>query len=150
VKFHDGTSLNAAAVKFTIDRAFNEKPGARWASLAGPFTGAEMVDDLTVDIGTKEPYGPALRSLAMAYVGIVSPVAVKKHGENYGRNPVGTGPSSSWSGGPTPASHREEQRLLGRQGPGGPRGLQGRARGRRPHDLVANGRSGHGPDPVAG
>jgi len=92
VKFHDGTPFNATAVKFTIDRAFNEKPGARWASLAGPFAGAEVVDDLTVDITTKEPYGPALRSLAMAYVGIVSPAAVKKHGENYGRNPVGTGP----------------------------------------------------------
>jgi len=92
VKFHDGTPFNASAVKFTVDRAFNEKPGARWASLAGPFAGAEVVDDLTVDLSTKEPYGPALRSLAMAYVGIVSPAAVKKHGENYGRNPVGTGP----------------------------------------------------------
>jgi peptide/nickel transport system substrate-binding protein len=92
VKFHDGTPLNADAVKFTIDRAFNQKPGARWASLAGPFAGAEVVDALTVDIVTKEPYGPALRSLAMAYVGIVSPAAVQKHGENYGRNPVGTGP----------------------------------------------------------
>ena len=92
-KFHDGTPFNAAAVKFMIDRAFNEKPGARWASLAGPFAGADVVDDLTVDIMTKEPYGPALPSIAMAYMGIVSPAAVEKSGtDNYGRNPVGTGP----------------------------------------------------------
>ena len=65
VKFHDGTPFNAAAVKFTFDRAFKSDPPARWASLAGPVAGAEVVDDLTVDIVTKEPDGPIQRSLAM-------------------------------------------------------------------------------------
>src|ERR671937_995124 len=78
VKFHDGTPLNAAAVKFTFDRAFKGTPPGRWASLAGPIAGAEVVDDLTVDIVTKEPYGPILRSMAMLYVSIVSPTAVQK------------------------------------------------------------------------
>ena len=36
VKFHDGTPLNAAAVKFTFERALRGNPPARWASLAGP------------------------------------------------------------------------------------------------------------------
>src|SRR5258706_14234208 len=92
VKFHDGTPLNAAAVKFTFERALRGNPPARWASLAGPLAGAEVVDDLTVDVTTREPYGPILRTLAMYCTGIVSPTAVQKMGEGFSRAPVGTGP----------------------------------------------------------
>ena len=92
VKFHDGTPLNAAAVKFTYDRALKGTPPARWASLAGSLEGAEVVDDLTVDIVTREPYGPVLRTLAMYCMGIVSPTAVGKLGADFSRAPVGTGP----------------------------------------------------------
>jgi len=92
VKFHDGTPFNAAAVKFTFDRALKGTPVARWASLVGPITGAEVVDDLTVDIVTKEPYGPILRAMAMLYPSIVSPAAVQKLGDGFLRAPVGTGP----------------------------------------------------------
>ncbi len=92
VKFHDGTPFNAAAVKFTFDRALKGTPPARWASLAGSLTGAEVVDDLTVDMITKDPYGPVLRTLAMYCMSIVSPTAVQKMGEGFSRAPVGTGP----------------------------------------------------------
>src|SRR5919201_2281242 len=92
VKFHEGTPFNAAAVKFTFDRALKGTPPARWASLAGSLDGAEVVDDLTVDVVTKEPYGPILRTLAMVYCSIVSPTAVQKMGADFSRAPVGTGP----------------------------------------------------------
>src|SRR5678816_4211940 len=92
VKFHDGTPLNAAAVKFTYDWALKGTPPARWASLAGSLDGAEVVDNLTVDIVTREPYGPVLRTLAMYCMGIVSPTAVGKLGADFSRAPVGTGP----------------------------------------------------------
>src|SRR5213076_1857384 len=92
VKFHDGTPFNAAAVKFTFDRALKGSPPARWASLAGSLEGAEVVDDLTVDVVTKEPYGPILRTLAMYCMGMVSPTAVQKIGADFSRAPVGTGP----------------------------------------------------------
>jgi peptide/nickel transport system substrate-binding protein len=92
VKFHDGTPFNAAAVKFTYERALKGTPPARWASLAGSLDGAEVVDNLTVDIVTREPYGPVLRTLAMYCMGIVSPTAVGKLGADFSRAPVGTGP----------------------------------------------------------
>src|SRR5438093_5614970 len=92
VKFHDGTPFNAAAVKFTFDRALRGNPPARWASLAGSLDGAEVVDDLTVAVVTKEPYGPILRTLAMYRLGVVRPTAVQKMGSDFSRAPVGTGP----------------------------------------------------------
>src|SRR6201982_450105 len=58
VKFHDGTPFNAAAVKFTFDRALKGNPPARWASLAGSPGGAEVVADLPVDAAHRGPYGP--------------------------------------------------------------------------------------------
>jgi peptide/nickel transport system substrate-binding protein len=90
VKFHDGTPFNAQAVKFTFDRAV--KLPARWLSLFGPFKEAQVIDDYTVDIITAVPYGPLLSSMTMVYTGIISPTAAEKYGDDYGRNPVGTGP----------------------------------------------------------
>ena len=114
VKFHDGTPFNAEAVRFTYDRALKGNPPARWASLAGSLDHAEVVDNLTVDIVTKEPYGPILRTLAMYCMGIVSPAAVQKLGQDFSRAPVGhravqvRGVEDQH-----PRDHRAEQRLLG-------------------------------------
>ncbi|MDQ3396822.1 MAG: ABC transporter substrate-binding protein, partial [Deinococcota bacterium] len=92
VTFHDGTPFNAEAVKFTWDRAFNSDPPGRWKSLAGPVEGIEIVDEYTVDLVALQPYGPLLLTATMPYTGIVSPAAVERYGEDFGRNPVGTGP----------------------------------------------------------
>lgn len=92
VTFHDGTPFNADAVKYTWDRAFNEDPPGRWASLAGPISGVEVVDEFTVDIVAEQAYGPLLLTMTMPYTGIVSPTAAEASGSDFGRNPVGTGP----------------------------------------------------------
>jgi ABC-type transport system substrate-binding protein len=92
VKFHDGTPLDARAVKAHFDRMFNASAPGVWASFAGPIKAAEVVGDYTVRIETKEPFSPILANLAGVHGGIVSPTAVRRWGEDFGRNPVGTGP----------------------------------------------------------
>src|SRR5437879_10743749 len=64
VKFHDGTPFNAAAVKFTFDRALRGTPPARWASLAGSLAGSEAVDGHRVHVVTKEHHGHTRRPRA--------------------------------------------------------------------------------------
>jgi len=92
VKFHDGTAVDAAAIKFNFDRTFNpQKPGI-WAAFAGPVKGLEVVDDYTVDVVTTEPFAPWLLNMSMVHGGMVSPAAVRKAGEDFGRQPVGSGP----------------------------------------------------------
>ena len=93
VKFTDGTPFDASAVKFNIDRTIDPKNPARGASWIGPISGAKVVDPYTVDILTSKPDPALLNALSMKFVlGMVSPAAVKKWGQDYGRHPVGTGP----------------------------------------------------------
>jgi len=92
VKFHDGTPFDASAVKFTFDR-IQEPLGAPGVarSFLGPYDGADVVDPLTVRVRFKQPYAPFLRMAALSPLGPVSPAAVKKAGQDFGRAPVGTG-----------------------------------------------------------
>src|SRR5438045_2153984 len=82
----------AATLVPSADAQKRGSPPGAWASIAGSLSGAEVVDNLTVDVVTKEPYGPILRTLAMYCMGIVSPTAVAKMGPDFSRAPVGTGP----------------------------------------------------------
>jgi len=53
VKFHSGNPFTAEDVKWTIERL---KKSQDFKGLFEPFVGAKVIDDLTVDIITKEPY----------------------------------------------------------------------------------------------
>lgn len=97
VKFHDGSPLNAEAVKFNFDRMLDENNPYRDT---GPFPlsfffsavdTVTAVDDLTVKFKLKEPYAPFLSNLAYPTGLIVSPKGVMDNGAEFGRNPSGTG-----------------------------------------------------------
>ena len=101
VKFHDGTDFNADAVVFNLERWMNEDHPYHhgefvyWGYMFGGFPGivdkVEAVDDYTVKFTLNTPSAPFLSNLAMAPFAISSPTAIKKYGEDYFKNPVGTG-----------------------------------------------------------
>jgi peptide/nickel transport system substrate-binding protein len=91
VTFHDGSPFTADAVVFTFERMLNEDHPYHDT---GPFPLAfyfSSVDTVDAKFTLKEPYAPFLSNLAYPTGLIVSPAAVMEHGQDYGRNPSGTG-----------------------------------------------------------
>jgi ABC-type transport system substrate-binding protein len=92
IKFHDGTPLNAEAVKVFIERMIGPEKPSR-ALLYAPFVqSAEAVDDYTVKIHMKAPFAFFLNNVAHSASGIISPTALKTYGKDISRRAVGTGP----------------------------------------------------------
>ncbi|MET3290005.1 UNVERIFIED_CONTAM: peptide/nickel transport system substrate-binding protein [Brevibacillus sp. OAP136] len=91
VKFHDGSPMTAADVKFSLDRARGKESSWSWI-----YTGIDSVEatgDDVVTIKTKTPYAPLLSSLALFSSSIVSEKAVKDKGKDFlSSNEMGTGP----------------------------------------------------------
>jgi len=108
VRFQDGTPFNADAVLFTFQRQWKKDhpnyasgaPYEYWDNMGmGKIVKAvNKINDHTVAIILNEPNAPFLANLAMAFMCIVSPTAVRKYGKNFDQNPVGTGPYNlkSW------------------------------------------------------
>ena len=98
VTFHDGTALDAEAVKFNFDRMLKEDHPLHNTGpfpLSFFFSAIQSVtapDARTVVFALKEPYAPFLSNLAYPTGLIVSPSAVRARKADFGRNPVGTGP----------------------------------------------------------
>ncbi len=118
LRFHDGTPLDAPAVKWNFERWMDPNhPGhigdfRAWRSMFGGASEAEddsgrtpnlvqrveALDAQTVRITLNAPFAPFLNHLAMVPFGIASPKAVEEQGERYGSDgsnlPVGSGPFS--------------------------------------------------------
>jgi peptide/nickel transport system substrate-binding protein len=93
ILFHDGTQLDAAAVKFNLDRFIDPATGAAFRFLLFPAVNrVEVVDSLTVRIVLNQPYAPLMANLSHSSLAIQSPAAIRSLGARYGDNPVGTGP----------------------------------------------------------
>ncbi|MFN2200258.1 MAG: ABC transporter substrate-binding protein [Caldilineaceae bacterium] len=92
ITFHDGTPLNAEAVKFSFDR-FKET-GARSPIYSGiaEIESVEAVDDTTVVFHFAQPTANFFSTITMPYAAVISPASIEKmesSGEGY---PIGSGP----------------------------------------------------------
>ena len=102
VQFHDGTAFDAAAMKFSLDRQFvkdhpyHDVEGAfkYWKDMGMDAIVKQITapDDSTLVISLNEPNAPFLSNLAMNFAAAVSPTAVQRHGDDFFKKPVGTGP----------------------------------------------------------
>lgn len=94
VEFHDGSLLNAEAVKLSLERFL--KPDLR-VPLRAPFD-ANLIDSiipldpLTLRIGLKDTSRLFLQKLAATELGIVSPQHARQFPDTFNDEPVGTGP----------------------------------------------------------
>ena len=91
VKFQDGEPLDAAAVKFNIERHLS-MPGSNRKSEISAVTGVEIVDDHAVKLALAAPFAPLLAQLTDRAGMMVSPKAAQAAGENFGSHPVCAGP----------------------------------------------------------
>jgi peptide/nickel transport system substrate-binding protein len=93
VKFHDGTTMDAAAVQYSLERHLHTEGSTRRGELAS-MDHAEVVDPATVRIVLKSPSSPFLAQLADRSGMIVSPKAAEAEGKDFALHPVCAGPYS--------------------------------------------------------
>lgn len=105
VTFHNGRVMTADDVKYSLDRVTNpstQSPGAGFfASIDGfdamadgsatSLSGVTVVDPNTVSIALSRPDATFLHVMAINFSSIVPKEAVEEFGEDFGKNPVGTG-----------------------------------------------------------
>jgi peptide/nickel transport system substrate-binding protein len=103
VKFHDGTAFNARAVKENFDRQKDPANKCRCAFYIAFIHDVQAPDELTAVYNLNDPSVnlPAIITIQGANFVIQSPTAWKTKGDDYNRNPVGTGPYilKSWNAG---------------------------------------------------
>ncbi|WP_162653389.1 ABC transporter substrate-binding protein [Lentilitoribacter sp. Alg239-R112] len=105
VKFHNGRVMNAQDVKYSLDRVTNpttQSPGAGFfGSIAGydamssgdatELEGVKVIDDSTVEITLSRPDATFLHVMALNFASVVAKEAVEAAGDDFGKQPVGTG-----------------------------------------------------------
>jgi len=89
--FHDGTPVDAAAIKYNLERALISGISRRKAEISA-IKSVDAVDATTVKINLKEPSVPLLAALSDRAGMIISPAAGAKLGDKFTEAPVCSGP----------------------------------------------------------
>ncbi|PWR04316.1 peptide ABC transporter substrate-binding protein [Meridianimarinicoccus roseus] len=105
ISFHNGREITAADVKYSLERVTNPEtrsPGAGFFGMIDGFdtwnagegeglSGIEVVNDKTVRITLSRPDATFGHVMALNFASIVPKEAVDEKGEDFGRDPVGSG-----------------------------------------------------------
>lgn len=96
VKFHNGETMTAEDVKFSLERCM-ASDGVNYNYKI--IESVDIVDDHTITVKTKTPFNAMTTRLSLDAASIVSKKAVEEFGDDFNMNPVGSGPYklSSWS-----------------------------------------------------
>ena len=152
LKFNDGTTLDAAAVKTSLDRHKTLARSAR-ASELSPVTSVDTQGNSTVILHLANRYAPITAQLADRSGMVMSPKALNDLGAKFASNPVCVGPFMFKDRPGRRPHHAREVALLLRQeeGPPRPDHLQDHDRplGAVPEPALARHRR-RGPHPVDG
>ncbi len=99
LKFHDGTTLDAAAAKANIDRFIDPATGSIRKADFGPIADVVVTGPLVFEIRLSAPYAPLPVVLTTRAGMMVSPTAVQKLGADFATRAVGCGPwkFTSWT-----------------------------------------------------
>lgn len=87
VTFHDGTTMDAEDVKFSLDRARGDDSTNAQKGLFSGIAEVNVIDPTTVEVKLSETDGNFLFNMAWGDAAIVAPESI----ENIKTNPIGTG-----------------------------------------------------------
>lgn len=91
VKFHDGETMDAEAVRYSLNRHATMQGSFRRGEI-NSMEKVEVVNPTTVRITLKEPFAPFLAQLTDRAGMVVSPKAAEAAGAQFGTRPVCAGP----------------------------------------------------------
>jgi peptide/nickel transport system substrate-binding protein len=90
IRFHDGTPLDAEAVRLNFVRVLDPSQNHKRRSLFNMVDRVEAADPRTVRIVTKYPFGAFEPTMAHVSSAIVSPAVAARAGKDFGRTAAGT------------------------------------------------------------
>lgn len=92
VRFHDGTPLDAEAVAYNLRRVTAPAVNSPYATEFAAVESVEALGPLTLRLNLSMPSASILAALTGPAGYIASPAAIAARGEDFGINPVGSGP----------------------------------------------------------
>ncbi|PJM73565.1 hypothetical protein CS006_05945 [Bifidobacterium primatium] len=92
VKFHNGKTMTAKDVKFSIDFARTARDDKPWQFLFVAIKNVDIIDDYTVRLDLTQPWAPLLADLSMSAISIMPANFAGKSESQFRSDPIGTGP----------------------------------------------------------